>query len=166
MAKFPYLPGLAVTVLVNGTPATEHDDPDEIQVEHEDHEVVAYQIARTVSKYIESITGQHFSIKFEVGPPLGHEGMIYTKFVIEIEVDGIPAWTCFCDRPFFKKHPGGTWEDQVEGVKEGKGRSCTLKEFKFAKIETSKCSLSSPAFLPENCPRLVLLSSKTDGEKQ
>jgi hypothetical protein len=168
MAKLQLLPGLTATVLIDGNPVTEHDDPDEIQVEHEDPEVVAYQIIRTLSKYIESVTGKHFSIKFEVGPPLGHADMIYTKLVIEVEVDGIPAWTRFCPRPFFRNNaPGAIWEDTVVGVKEGKGAKCTLKEFQFAKIETSNVAFpSSSAFLAETPPHLVPHSGKTDGVKQ
>jgi len=136
MVTADHIPGIEVTILVDGEPAQEHDDPDEIQIQHEDPQVVAYQAARTISKYIESLDSQPFSIRCKVSEPLGHPKMIYSKLVIEIEVDGIPVWTCFCPRPFFKKNPEGIWEDEVTGVKEGKGRGCTEKELRFAKIET------------------------------
>jgi hypothetical protein len=144
MAKIPLLLGLAVTPLIEGEPTTEYDDNDEIMIEHDEPEVVQYQTARSENKYIEAKTGQRFSLKLEVGPPLGHAGMVYTKLVFEIKVDGIEAAKAFCDRPFFKRNPGAPWEVIVEGVTDNKGRKCTLKEFIFAKIETSNLFPQDP----------------------
>ena len=42
-----------------------------------------------------------------------------------------------CGRPGLEKN-GGKWEDEVRGVKEGKGRGCTVREFRFVGIGTSK----------------------------
>jgi hypothetical protein len=136
MAKFQLLPGLAVVVMIRDKPALEHEDTDEIQVDHEDPDVAEFQAARTLSKYVEAITGENFSIMFEVTAPLGHADMVYTKLIFEVYVDGIEAGKAFCARPFFK-NGGVTWKYMMEGVTDGKGIKCTLKKFLFAKIETS-----------------------------
>lgn len=132
--------------MIGGKPAPEHEDTDEIQVDHEDPDVAEFQAARTLSKYIEAITGENFSIMFEVTAPLGHADMVYTKLIFEVYVDGIEAGKAFCGRPFFK-NGGATWEHTMEGVTDGKGIKCTLKKFLFAKIETSISPLF-PLILP------------------
>jgi hypothetical protein len=137
MAVLSTLLGLTAEVLIGGVASHEYDDEDEINIQHDDAAVREYQAARTVSKYIKSVTGERFSLKFTVGPPLGHTGMVYTKLLFQIYIDGIFVWQTFCARPDFKKMT--EWEDEVDGLKEGKGRGCTKKEFIFAAIETSWC---------------------------
>jgi uncharacterized protein Usg len=61
--------------------------------------------------------------------------MIYTKFLFHIYIDGLFVWQTFCARPDFKKMK--VWKDEIDGLKEGKGKRCTNKEFIFAAIETS-----------------------------
>jgi len=111
MVKFTQLPGLAASVIINGREASELEDRDEIQVEHEDPDVADYQISRTHSVYIEAEDGKAFSIKMEVGAPLGHADMVYTKLIFEVFVDGIEAGKAFCGRPFFK-NGGEKWNMQ------------------------------------------------------
>ncbi|KAH7319181.1 hypothetical protein BKA65DRAFT_599288 [Rhexocercosporidium sp. MPI-PUGE-AT-0058] len=138
MAILNIVDGLTASILINGDPAVEYDDPDEIQVEHENNAIREYQIKHTVSKYIESQSGQKFSIQMKVGRPLGHANMAHAKLTMDVEVDGIPVWELICDRPWFKKHPeGAEWEDVVAGPKDNKGKACTTREFLFLKIQTS-----------------------------
>jgi hypothetical protein len=102
MAVLNTLLGLTAEVLVNGAVAHEYDDEDETNIQHDDAAVREYQAARTVSKYIKSVTGEHFSLKFTIGPPLGHTGLIYTKLLFRIYIDGLFVWQTFCARPDFK----------------------------------------------------------------
>ncbi|PVH81465.1 hypothetical protein DL98DRAFT_624143 [Cadophora sp. DSE1049] len=141
MAVLDIVDGLTAEVLINGEPAHEYDDPDEIEVEHKNNAIRRYQIKHTVSKYIESESGQKFSIQMTVGRPLGHAKMAHPKLTMDIEVDGIHAWTMICDRPWFNKHPDGAkWTDVLSGPKNGKGHGCTTRDFSFLKIQTNKCS--------------------------
>ncbi|KAL5314909.1 hypothetical protein ACEPPN_017559 [Leptodophora sp. 'Broadleaf-Isolate-01'] len=138
MAVLNIVDGLTAEILINGEPATEYPDPDEIQVSHENNAIRAYQIKHTVSKYIESQSGQNFSIRMRVGRPLGHANMAHAKLTMDCEVDGILVWSLICARPWFKKHPDGAeWVDVLAGPKNGKGRACTVREFSFLKIQTS-----------------------------
>jgi hypothetical protein len=145
MAKFPLLPGLAAVIMISGEPAPEHDDTDEIEVDHEDPHVAEHQASRTKSVYIEAKTGEQFGVKLGVTGPLGHAKMMYTKLIFEVWVDGIAAGKAFCDRPFFK-NGGVTWEYTMKGVTNDKGSKCTLKNFLFAKIETSTSSSPYSSF--------------------
>ena len=69
MAVLSTLPGVVAEILINGESVQEYDDDSEIQIDHEDEHVVEYQTTHTVSKYIQSKTGEEFSIRFIVGAP-------------------------------------------------------------------------------------------------
>jgi len=133
MAVLTIVPGIEAKICINDEAITEYDDMDDVQLEHPDPQVAKYQEARTVSKYVECMTNASFSIKVSVGPPYKMDG---SKLGFHITVDGRPVWKSTCGRPHFKHH--STWTDIVSGVKEGKGAACTMKAFKFAKIETSE----------------------------
>jgi hypothetical protein len=135
MAIADFLPGIEAQVFVNGETATEYADEDEIQVEHASPEVAKYQASRTISKYIEAESDHPVSIKLSVDPP--YSVNMDSKVGFYISVDGIPAWESTCSRPAVKKN-GGHWDDEVLGVKEGKGRGCREKKFRFVAIKTSK----------------------------
>ncbi|KAG4424119.1 hypothetical protein IFR04_002673 [Cadophora malorum] len=93
MAVLEIVDGLTAEILINGEPAHEYDDPDEVEVKHENHAIRKYQIKHTVSKYIESESGQNFRIRMTVGRPLGHAKMAHPKLTMDVEVDGILVWT-------------------------------------------------------------------------
>lgn len=63
MAVFQGLPGVEVTVLINGVRVREYQDDD---IDAKSDELSQYQASKTISKYIESLTGEEFSI--EVSP--------------------------------------------------------------------------------------------------
>lgn len=63
-----------------------------------------------------------------------------------IKLDGIPVWISTAARPRVREN-GGEWEEVVEGVKEGKGRGCVVRKFRFAEIKTSE-SLSISSYTP------------------
>jgi hypothetical protein len=60
MAIFPGLPGVQVTIRMNGVAMKEyHDSENEVKPENE---LSQYQWGKTVSNFIESITDEEFSI--------------------------------------------------------------------------------------------------------
>jgi hypothetical protein len=70
--------------------------------------------------------------------------MAYIKLKFYSEVDGQKAWTSECSRAWFNDRLGQevrtSWKDEVLGPKQGKGKDCTLRRFKFTKIERSMFS--------------------------
>ncbi|RDL33034.1 uncharacterized protein BP5553_08473 [Venustampulla echinocandica] len=134
MAIAPYLQGITAQILINGVPTEEYDDPDPIAPKHADPAVARYISKHTISKYIVSETNQVFSIKLLVAKP--YSNIMDSKCGFHIVIDGVPAWTSTCARPRVKEN-GGTWEDEVMGVKVGKGRNCVVRNFRFAEITTN-----------------------------
>jgi hypothetical protein len=61
MAIFPGLPGVEVTILINGMAVWEYDDDDEVDFKPD--ELSQYQALKTISKYIESMTDEEFTIQ-------------------------------------------------------------------------------------------------------
>jgi hypothetical protein len=117
MAILTSLPGITATVLIDGAVAPEIPDPDEIQVSHKNPRVAHHQTNVTVSRYIQCVTDEPFSIKLKVEPPYRID---CPKLGFEIKVDGKAAWTATAARPRLRES-NGKWEIEIEGVKEGKG---------------------------------------------
>ena len=142
MAIFPFVPGIAASIICNGSVLEELQDPHDIQVDHEDPEIKEHQQLRTVSRYIESIEDAFFSIKLNVTPQ--YKMMDVAKLGFHIKVDGNEVKPePICARPVLKRQKG-RWEGVVSGVREGiikRVMTCDLKKFKFSKITTSMFSL-------------------------
>lgn len=146
MAISKVQPGIAATILIDGQPATEHQDTDDVEVVHTDPVIAKYQASRTVSTYIESESEKTFSIKLSVGLPYGHKKMECSKLGFHVVVDGVQATEVHCPRPWWKaQEDEAAWENEIKGVEEvAKGkRDGTLKEFKFAHISTSMSCVHS-----------------------
>jgi hypothetical protein len=135
MAIAPFLPGISASILIAGIPIHEHPDLDEPSIEHFDPAVSKYQTSVLVSNYIESVTDNEFTIKLTLGLP--HSRTMDSKVRFHITLDGIPVWISTAARPAVQRN-GYEWEDEVEGVKEGKGQACTVRKFRFQEIKTSK----------------------------
>jgi hypothetical protein len=139
-------PGISASILINGQPAIEHVDTDDIEVAHANPDIAKYQAARTVSTYVESESDKLFSIEVVVGGPYGGKKMECSKLGFYIAVDGVAATEVHCPRPWFKntdpKDAIQAWKHELRGVENvTKGQSNgTLRAFKFAQIETSMCS--------------------------
>lgn len=141
ISKFPK--GISAEILIGGTAAVEHADRDEIQVKHDDPEVAEYQASQTVSNYIESITDQSFVVKLALSP--SYSRRMDSKIRFYISVDGKEVWIGTAARPRVQANDG-YWEEEVEGVKEGKGHGCTIRKFRFAEIKTSKSPILTSIF--------------------
>ncbi|OWP02438.1 hypothetical protein B2J93_3226 [Marssonina coronariae] len=132
MAILKNVEGLSAEILIDGLPALESDDPDDIQIESPYCQAVRdHQARRTVSKYIEAHTGQ---------------SMPHPKLPVVFEVDGIEVWKMVCNRSRFKRRAAGAWwPDVLLGPMEGKAQLFRVREFSFAKIETFRLDASNRA---------------------
>ncbi|KAF2766413.1 hypothetical protein EJ03DRAFT_377022 [Teratosphaeria nubilosa] len=115
MAISPGMPGVEVTVVVDGAPLKEHVDA---ELEEED---------RTVTRYIEATSGKKFEIQIA-----GRTGVRFFDdcIVIDVFVDGQLA-----DNPLVRKR-----EYKLHGLRETvKGAAISaraMKEFSFSSLET------------------------------
>jgi hypothetical protein len=144
MAIQDHAPGLEVTVCVDGKPLEEYDNDEEEEMRQGlDPEVMKYQAARTVTKYIESVSDQEFIIQINLAPPFK---MNYACLSTSVQIDGRKVASPLIQKiDNLDRFSGDCVVTKFQRRVEGKlveapgnaGREL-LKKFKFAKIETSK----------------------------
>ncbi|THY27019.1 hypothetical protein D6D00_05256 [Aureobasidium pullulans] len=110
MAILDSLPGVEITVVVDGEDLHEYQDTD-----MEDEE-------NTVTKYVEAVTGANFAIKACVSQYFKYEG---DCLGIRVEVDGL-----FVSSPLFKPHGRSTF--LADGVFVGDEN---IRKLRFSKLE-------------------------------
>jgi hypothetical protein len=142
------IPGLEVVVCINGKPLDEYDnDEKEAAKPGLPSEVFQYQAARTVTKYIESVSDQEFIIQINLAPP---SKMDYACLKTIIHIGGKRVASPLIEKSmnlecFTGDCVATQYQRRVKGMKlEAPGREgrALLKSFKFAKIEISKfCNL-------------------------
>lgn len=137
------VPGLEVAVCIDGKPLEEYDNDEEEQVKPGlPSEVSQYQAARTVTKYIESVSDQEFTIQLTLGPPFK---MDYACLNTRIHIDGKKV-----DSPSIQKSRNlnsfsedcvaTKFQRKIKGMRveaPGNAGRALLKRFKFAKIEAT-----------------------------
>ncbi|PQE08560.1 hypothetical protein CJF30_00005411 [Rutstroemia sp. NJR-2017a BBW] len=127
--QHPAAPGLSIEILSPTTqlPFPTHSSPDPSPSRN------------TLTTYIQipstPDTSTPFSIHFKIGRPFPKQ-LTYSKLQFSIFIDGIWVWDAWCARPRYKEN-GYKWEEEVRGVKTGKGMGCTESGFRFVGIETN-----------------------------
>ncbi len=139
MAVLAEVPGLEVTIRIDGVDLQEYEDDEEQEVAG--GPIAEYQASRTITKYIESISDKEFAIQIKLLP-----GFPMTSATLEtpIHIDGKLMIT-----PVFQKisFPSSYRYDRVvqpitrsvTGISvlaPGNKDHDLLQKFKFAKIET------------------------------
>ncbi|KAH9207285.1 hypothetical protein DL95DRAFT_396184 [Leptodontidium sp. 2 PMI_412] len=129
MAILDRVPGLEVTVHVDGQQAQEYDDD-----EGEPAVLGAvgwYQAARTVRKYVESISDKEFLVQLSLDRSFKFD---CPTLSCELSIDG----KIVRSPVIYRKHQDSFTLD-IDGIKTsaGDGKRALLKPFKFSKIETS-----------------------------
>jgi hypothetical protein len=143
MAVLPLNLSISAEVLIDGKPAAEHPDYDDIEIEHDNHQIVEYQKNRTVSTYIECEADTVFSLRFSAGEPDAHKGMKCSHLGFFVTIDGNKAGHVLCSRAEFKKNKRMVgWTGEMFAVKdEIRPRSVQEMDFRFAKIVVGECPL-------------------------
>jgi hypothetical protein len=139
MAVLDTLPGLTVSIHVDGEPLPEYED--DTEEETPDDPVAQYQVARTLCKYVEAISDKEFCIEMSLDPPYR---MDCPALVFPCWIDGNLADEVVLHQAEFPKEirrgrvisPVGTALDGVGVEAPGVKNREFLKKFKFVKIET------------------------------
>lgn len=129
MAIHDKVPGIEVTVEVDGAPLVEYAASND-QAQHEDRAVQFHLANCAITKYIECRTGKHFSVRMAIdagykwdSPSLG----------LEVWVDGVRACSKIVSR---KTYEYKRYSSVVEGIKfRALGQ---LRPFTFVEIRTSE----------------------------
>ncbi|PQE10069.1 hypothetical protein CJF31_00003986 [Rutstroemia sp. NJR-2017a BVV2] len=127
--QHPSAPGLSIQILspITHLPFPTHPSPDPSPTPN------------ILTTYIQippsPDTSTPFSIHFRIGRPFPKQ-LSYSKLQFSIFIDGIWVWDAWCARPRYRAN-GYKWEEEVRGVKTGKGKGCTESGFKFVGIETN-----------------------------
>ncbi|KZL79903.1 hypothetical protein CI238_02349 [Colletotrichum incanum] len=131
MAIINGLPGVKITVQVDGQDAIEYDDPDGF--ENDTNRKNARW--RTFS-YVESKDDAFFSVRYQVDNSHRWDSP-YHAFSLTLYVDGKRMDGVVCEaRHFLNLDPFYVWETTVEGSREGSTASGyeRLNKFKFSKV--------------------------------
>lgn len=137
MAIHEDFPGITATVLMDDGPIPEYDIKND-DVEHEDPEVIEHQEASTVTKYIECIESQPFSINIEIKRPYRFD---CNALSFEFYVDGEWIATEAMMEEDYRKSKK-KFSTEMKGLSVQDGRKSVLKPFVFAKIKIG----TSPTF--------------------
>jgi hypothetical protein len=86
MAVLDALPGLNVSIHVDGEPLPEYED--ETEEETPDGDITEYQASGTVCKYVEAMSDKEFCIKITLNSPYK---MDCPTLMFRISIDGIHA---------------------------------------------------------------------------
>lgn len=143
MAILDSIPGLDVSVCVDGAPLQEYDDDEEL-VSEKPGAIGEYQKARTVLKYVEAVSNAEFTVHITLGtsfnmdcPTLSNPISVDGKFAIE---------PCVRKQSYASSIHGNRVMtpvvrivDGVHVAAPGKKDQQFIKPFKFSHIDTSMC---------------------------
>ncbi|KAF8860115.1 hypothetical protein BDZ45DRAFT_649240 [Acephala macrosclerotiorum] len=141
MAILDKVPGLEVTFCVDGMPLEEYDDDEELTL-GKPGAIGEYQVARTVSKYVEALSDKEFSINVKmdssfsfdcpsIATPINVDGKLATAPVL---IKANYATSLHGNRivtPIVRKVDG------VYVAAPGNDKQQFLKKFKFSPIDTT-----------------------------
>ncbi|PMD61670.1 uncharacterized protein K444DRAFT_628688 [Hyaloscypha bicolor E] len=142
MAILDSIPGLEVFVCVDDKPLAEYDDDDDGEGEVEHTQVAEYQAARTVSKFVESVSDKEFSIRLNLETSFV---MDCASLIFPINIDGKPCWEPVLAKSRFPQSVQGSRvlsrvtinAQGVRAVAPGIEEQEFLQKFKFSKIDTT-----------------------------
>lgn len=120
MAILDSLPGVEITVVVDGEDLHEYQDTD-----MEDEE-------NTVTKYVEAVTGANFAIKIMVPKKFGFEGTCLSFHVL---VDGAEAEHPLIQPRHVRRAP------KVRSVEGARVSNTHIRKFRFTELETGEYSM-------------------------
>lgn len=131
MAVHDSLPGIEVTVRVDGEPLKEYHIENG-KAKHSDRKVAAHEEAWTIANYIESSTSQTFTVDYAIEPPYKFSSPGLTFFLF---VDGQKVHSRHFSR---KKYRKCKWVFTAKGPQAITPLGATFMPMQFAEIRSSK----------------------------
>jgi hypothetical protein len=165
MAVLESLPGVEVCVCVDGNALEEYKDDEEVKVTP--GPVGEHQASKTVSKYIESITGKEFCIRATISPAFLFD---CPRLSFKLRIDGKRM-----DGVLSSKHLVRTADKlhlvksnimEMNGLRlatDSKNPHSLLKKFTFAKNET--CRINLPIFISMGIYFLTVTYAAPEGSE-
>jgi hypothetical protein len=147
MAILDSIPGLEVFVCVDGEPLEEYDDDDDGKGEVEHTQFAEYQGARTVGKFVESVSDKEFSIRINLETSYV---MDCASLLFPIYIDGKRCFEAVLAKSYYSQSVQGSRvlsrvTTNLRGVRvvaPGIEERELLQKFKFSKIGISKLLLT------------------------
>ncbi|KAK0123072.1 hypothetical protein ONS96_010080 [Cadophora gregata f. sp. sojae] len=136
MAILDCLQGIEVTVWADGEALEEYGTENDI-VTHADPAAAAHQQARTVTKYIESVTGTIFWVKVNVNAPFKSD---CPNLSFQLFVDGKRIRCLLMSE---SEYAQGSWSTVFEGPVEGRKSHAKVMAMKFAEIQSTDNRIDS-----------------------
>jgi len=147
MAILDSIPGLEVFVCVDDEPLQEYDDDGDDEGEVEHTQFAEYQGARTVGKFVESVSDKEFSIRINLETSYV---MDCASLLFPIHIDGKRCWEPVLAKTYYAHSIQGSRvlsrvtinARGVRAVAPGIEEREFLQKFKFSKIDVSKLLLT------------------------
>lgn len=129
MAVIDAVPGVKVSICINGQPVEEYEDSGE--------EIDGPLASKTVVKYIEAISDAEFTINTTALPAFEKHRKTRDDILVDTKIDG--TWVRGRFQRYAKPNSSAPWSIPMEGVSgvNGAGKS-TISAFKFTAIEIGK----------------------------
>ena len=133
MAIHPDLPGIEVTVCVDGQALKEYETEND-PIKHKVQAIAAHQEKCTITKFVESADDTAFAVQLAVRAPYK---MTSRRLKFEVEVDGV--WV---ESPLMHVNKYNNthhqWSRACEGPRSGNNANIIVNTMKFTKVETSE----------------------------
>jgi hypothetical protein len=132
MAVLDITPGIEVTICSGGQALPEYENND---TKAEQVNSSAYKTYRTVSRYVESVTGQEFSVNMSLSPRFNFD---CPTIAFRVHVDGVEVFTNLAFNHEYA-HMARHWHGIVAGIMSNEldPQKCSLQRFKFAGLNLS-----------------------------
>lgn len=129
MAVNDAVPGIEVSILINGKPVEEYEDSGE--------EIDGPLASKTVVKYIEALSDTEFTINTDAFPAFDEYQEKRDDILVDTRIDGL--WVAGRFRRYANSDKSAPWNIRLRGASgmNGAGRP-TIRAFKFTAIEIGK----------------------------
>lgn len=121
MAVLEFVPGIEVTVCIDGEPLQEYEDEG---AEDDDKSII---------RYIEATSDKAFALELRVGPPYVFD---CPTLGFTVHVDGKEANSPLLEKKVYLLNK--TWTYLVDGVNSRERGRNVIRAFKFSELKTSK----------------------------
>ncbi|KFY34976.1 hypothetical protein V494_06311 [Pseudogymnoascus sp. VKM F-4513 (FW-928)] len=125
MAVIDAVPGLEVSVCINGQPVNEYEDSGE--------EIDGPLASKTVVKYIEATSDAEFTINVTIDPAFDAHRGTRDDLLVDAKIDG--KWVAGRYRDCTANNERTNWTTVLDGIRDYEADRQTIRAFKFTTVE-------------------------------